>query len=109
MIALCGLACSVFAAPNNQPNPDTDPTVHRDGCLTDHDAKVIMKRWVNFFVNFDPAVAQTGVTHGFKLISESANFLNPNFNFSLPVCPDCHRSPVSVVACVKATADVRLT
>lgn len=66
---------SVISAGNNL---DYDPSANRRGCLTDHDVNAIRSRYIDFFTNFNPAIAKKSVTKGFQLFSESNIFLFGN-------------------------------
>lgn len=106
--AFLSLTCTVLAAPNNNGtnphgnNNGTNPHVNNNGtslhgtnngtspqlqlqgkraaCLTDHEVEILQWRWINFFTNFDPAIANASIAEYFQLFSESTNYVTPNFN-----------------------------
>ncbi|KFY87684.1 hypothetical protein V500_06830 [Pseudogymnoascus sp. VKM F-4518 (FW-2643)] len=54
----------------------------RQTCLTDHEVEFLQWRWINFFTNFDPAIAEKSIAECFQLFSESLNYVTTNFKQS---------------------------
>ena len=78
------LTVTVVAEPPNG-NDDDDGNTPRHGCLGDHEADLILKRFISFFIKPDPVVINKTLTVNFQLFSDSTNFFL-GLNVCLPVC-----------------------
>lgn len=87
------LAVSAFVAANPVANngksqeeshwDGQDGHCPRDGCLSDHSAKLIVSKFEQLFVKVTPEDAKKYLTRNFKSFSDSQNFATPNANYTV--------------------------